>query len=207
MQELTLLAMKCPNCGAPLNIRPEIQTFACAYCGSSVQVHRGGGVVSLHLIKDVLEGVRQGTDRTAAELAIRRLSAEVELLEREKNQAAASREDFCCAWKEKPEQQQATRPRGPTVLMSGVLAAIFVALLGWSAKIPLAVVFPLALIALFGAMIWMSSALARETESALTKAQAELQKHLTRFDTAHRALEARIEVAQAKLAKNKLLVD
>jgi hypothetical protein len=66
--------------------------------------------------------------------------------------------------------------------------------------------FPAAVVAKLGTLLFLSSAFARETERALMKAKAELQLHLRPFDTAERELEARIDVAQAKLAKNRSLV-
>jgi len=58
--------------------------FACGYCGSSVQVERGQGTISLHVIKSALRDVQRGTDKTAAELAIRRLTDDLSALDRER---------------------------------------------------------------------------------------------------------------------------
>jgi hypothetical protein len=72
-----LLTLKCQNCGANLQIKPDTTQSACSYCGASQIVDRDGGIVSLRLVSDALQKVQVGTDRTAAELAIKRLNDEI----------------------------------------------------------------------------------------------------------------------------------
>ncbi len=79
----TLFSLSCPSCGAHLKVGDSVDTFACSYCGANVKVEHGGGIVSLHLLTDEVRGVRVGTDRTAAELAIVRLTKELATLEDE----------------------------------------------------------------------------------------------------------------------------
>ena len=71
--ELTSISLKCPGCGAALNVSPDMEQFSCGYCGSEQIVLRRGGTVALSLIGDAIAKVQAGTDRTAAELAIQRL--------------------------------------------------------------------------------------------------------------------------------------
>ena len=54
-----------------------METFACGYCGASQIVERHGGTVSLKLVNDAIQKVQQGTDKTAAELAIKRLTKDL----------------------------------------------------------------------------------------------------------------------------------
>jgi len=68
--------MKCASCAAPLEIKPEITEFVCAYCGSAQIVDRSGGTVTLTLVAETLGKVQQNTDRTASELALVRLRRE-----------------------------------------------------------------------------------------------------------------------------------
>ena len=70
--------MKCPHCGAALEITDELERFACSYCGAQQLVQRTGGIVALKLVGDAISRVQQGTDRTAAELAVRRLREDLE---------------------------------------------------------------------------------------------------------------------------------
>lgn len=74
---LSSITLKCANCGANLEVKAETQTFACGYCGASQMVERHGGTVSLHLLKESISKVQIGTDKTAAELAIRRIKEEM----------------------------------------------------------------------------------------------------------------------------------
>ena len=77
-----IIQMKCPGCGAGLEISKDHQDFACAYCGSSLHVIRSGGTVALSLV-DVVDQVRANTDRTASELALVRLADELQVIKSE----------------------------------------------------------------------------------------------------------------------------
>lgn len=77
------IAMKCASCGAGLQIAPDIDHFACGYCGASLSVVRQGGTVALRLVSDLIAKVQVGTDRTAAELALVRLPKEISERRRE----------------------------------------------------------------------------------------------------------------------------
>lgn len=63
-----------------------MSTFACGYCGASQMVARSGGTISLRLLTEGIAKVQAGTDKTAAELAIRRLKEEYISLENTYNQ-------------------------------------------------------------------------------------------------------------------------
>jgi hypothetical protein len=87
---MTLLRLACVSCGAPLEIGPELSTFACSYCGSQQRVERKGGVVALQKVETAIRAVQRGTDRTAAELALPRLRKELSELESEGKAAVAA---------------------------------------------------------------------------------------------------------------------
>lgn len=72
----SILHLKCINCGAGLEISPDMNQFACGYCGVGQLVERKGGTVALKHVTDAISKVQVGTDKTAAELAIRRLQDE-----------------------------------------------------------------------------------------------------------------------------------
>lgn len=78
---LMVIPMKCPSCGAGLQISQQMDSFACGYCGTSIRTVRQGGTVSL-LIEAVTK-VQIATDRTAAELALARLGKELDQLDKE----------------------------------------------------------------------------------------------------------------------------
>jgi hypothetical protein len=77
---LKVIAMKCPSCGATLQVRSDMGNFSCAYCGSALNVMRQGGTVSL--IAEAINKVQIGTDKTAAELALVRLKNELTEVDR-----------------------------------------------------------------------------------------------------------------------------
>lgn len=74
---LSVFNLKCASCNANLEIKPETTTFVCGFCGASQVVERHGGVISLKLLTDSISKVQAGTDKTAAELAIRRIKEEL----------------------------------------------------------------------------------------------------------------------------------
>lgn len=80
---MRILSMNCASCSAPIEIKPEVSQFVCAYCGASQMVDRSGGAVTLNLVTDAIHQVQRGTDRTAAELALVRLRKKLATLQRE----------------------------------------------------------------------------------------------------------------------------
>jgi predicted RNA-binding Zn-ribbon protein involved in translation (DUF1610 family) len=78
-----IVTLSCPFCGGNLQIAQDIDRFVCGYCGSEHIVRRGGGIVSLAPVVEGLRNVQTGVDKTAAELAIVRLSTEIDALEEE----------------------------------------------------------------------------------------------------------------------------
>lgn len=77
--------LTCPSCGAKLQVSNDLNRFACAHCGNEHVVNRNGGVVSLSPVVEELKGVRAGVDKTASELAIRRLKEEIADLHDQRN--------------------------------------------------------------------------------------------------------------------------
>lgn len=71
------ITLTCPNCGGRLEITNDVDRFACAYCGVEHLVRRGGGIVTLAPVLEGLRDVQAGVNRTASELAIRRLDGEI----------------------------------------------------------------------------------------------------------------------------------
>lgn len=71
------ITLTCPSCGGKLLITPEINRFACSHCGNEHIVQRGIGTISLKPIIEGIKDVQQGVDKTASELAIKRLEKEI----------------------------------------------------------------------------------------------------------------------------------
>lgn len=94
---MRIISLACKSCGAPLQIKEEMDQLACGHCGAQMYVERGGGAVSLQLV----EAIRTGAAHTAAELALVRLqkehaqsSSRVHQLEGIAQGMAQSRESF-----------------------------------------------------------------------------------------------------------------
>ena len=75
------ITLSCPNCGGKLNITNDLERFACGYCGMEQVVIRGGKVISLKPVVEKLTSIQGGVDKTASELAIKRLNDEIRSLE------------------------------------------------------------------------------------------------------------------------------
>jgi hypothetical protein len=75
------VALTCPNCGGQLQITPDIDRFACTHCGNEHLVKRGEGVIAIQPLAESMTGLRRATDRTAFEMAIRRLTKELAQLQ------------------------------------------------------------------------------------------------------------------------------
>src|SRR3990172_2505499 len=75
------VTLTCPSCGGSLQITNDIERFACAHCGTEHIVKRGGGVVSLTPVIERLAKVQIGVDKTASELAIKRLQEEIQAIQ------------------------------------------------------------------------------------------------------------------------------
>jgi predicted RNA-binding Zn-ribbon protein involved in translation (DUF1610 family) len=47
-------SLKCVNCGAALEVKQDIENFACGYCGVQQQVERSGGTIALSVSVNAL---------------------------------------------------------------------------------------------------------------------------------------------------------
>jgi len=78
------ITLTCPSCGGKLQVTQDIDRFACSFCGTEHIVRRSGGIVALTPVEETLIHVKTGVDKTASELAIRRLREEIQILEKER---------------------------------------------------------------------------------------------------------------------------
>ena len=79
------VSLTCPSCGAKLQITNDLEHFACGNCGNEYVVNRNGGVISVKPIIEKLRDVQTGVDKTASELAIKRLTGEINQLQQRIN--------------------------------------------------------------------------------------------------------------------------
>lgn len=81
------LTLTCPSCGSKLKLASQVHILVCAHCGNEHMVHRDGGAVYLApLVQDVKQ-IRVGVDKTAAELAVARLTKEIAVLDNQIEEA------------------------------------------------------------------------------------------------------------------------
>ena len=73
------IKLSCSNCGGGLDVYDDMDRFACGFCGAKMVVQRRGGAVVLALA-EAIHKVQIGTDETAAELALLRLTEEKQKL-------------------------------------------------------------------------------------------------------------------------------
>lgn len=119
---MKVVSLKCANCGAGLEIGPDIEQFACSYCGAQQVVERSGGIVSLRKIATTLNEVKQATDRTASELALKRLQAEAASIE-------ARRDAEISALRAADEKSNGRI--GLVLVVGAILSAVLVEKVGW----------------------------------------------------------------------------
>lgn len=79
------VSLTCPSCGGKLQVSTTIDRFACAYCGNEHIVKRGEGIIFLQPVVEGLQKVQSGVDKTASELAIKRLLEEIVALKAERD--------------------------------------------------------------------------------------------------------------------------
>ena len=89
---MAIIPMKCTSCGGSLEISSEMEHFSCGYCGTAMLVERKGGTIALKMVTDGLKAVQAGTDKTAAELALKRLESELFALRIAANEKKTSME-------------------------------------------------------------------------------------------------------------------
>jgi hypothetical protein len=85
------ITLSCPNCGGRLQITPDVERFACQFCGYEHIVRRSGGIVSLEPVMKMMGQLNNtigyvgagmnrlgfNTEKQAAEVTIKRLKEEI----------------------------------------------------------------------------------------------------------------------------------
>jgi Arc/MetJ family transcription regulator len=89
-------------------------------------VERGGGIVSLRLLNDTMRSVQRGTDKTAAELAIRRLTDELKGCDEEERRLAALRTESDKRWDEHFVNLRSRNRTVPVLIVGLIVLALLV---------------------------------------------------------------------------------
>ena len=79
--EVRVIKLSCVGCGSNLDISQSVNRLACGHCGTQQIVERSGGAIHLKGFAEAISKVQVGTDKTAAELAIVRLTRELETVQ------------------------------------------------------------------------------------------------------------------------------
>jgi hypothetical protein len=161
------VTLTCPSCGGKLEITNDIDRFACGHCGAEHIVRRSGGTVALAPVVAGLAKVQSGVDKTASELAIVRLTAEIKQLETKLGEM-------------KSEQNQTSGCLGCLGLSGAImiLATFSTALGGDSTSLSFLVVgLTVLAIAVIAARTQRPNPAQVEAEKALEDKRAELKRH------------------------------
>ena len=135
--ELKIIEMKCPSCGGSLEISSGMDRFACGYCGASLAAVRQGGTVSLGFVSDAIAKVQIGTDRTAAELSLRRLSEELLALKNERISQLEARREIEAQWAQRRKSIQNSGGFVPMLVAAfGIGTVVFAMVNAVAPKIP-----------------------------------------------------------------------
>ncbi|RIK35570.1 MAG: hypothetical protein DCC55_29900 [Chloroflexi bacterium] len=187
-QRSDFVTLACPSCGGTLQITKEIDRFACSYCGNEHLVRREGGLVYLAPIAEDIRHIRGGVDKTAAELAVARLTKEAAALEQTFTMLAEWDDD---EWLP-PSPLEKWAP-----VLTFVLPSLMTILLGLYPATPLATLACLGIPVSFFGCIALTLLLRKKRMRAIHKMRtAELSE-----------LEAMLGQKQQLLARNRLIVD
>jgi hypothetical protein len=80
MTEISRLT--CPACGGKAAVSNIEDRFTCEYCLTDFQIERKGGQVQVKPLVEAMKTLKGGVDRTASELAIKRLEIEIQILQK-----------------------------------------------------------------------------------------------------------------------------
>ena len=100
------VTLTCPTCGGKLQITPDIDRFACTHCGNEHIVKRSAGTVAIQPLADSLSGLQRATDRTAAELGLRRVNEDLTRIETRYSSATRALSEAQAALKQGRQRQK-----------------------------------------------------------------------------------------------------
>ena len=207
MTDLRLVTLKCPNCNGQLEIGPQIDSFACGYCGSNVQVQRGGNIISLHLLTQSMAAVQRGTDRTAAELAIRRLTEKIKVAGARLTAAQEQTRQAKQKWEKELKSVAPGDALLPTALTS-VIALILVNLaMGQIPKVPEALATGLAVVVATIIAVGMWKNIRRHQRVLIDEKRELSLREMTSLEVAEREAKEAFETLKSRLNAQRAIVD
>lgn len=180
------ITLSCPNCGGRLQITPDIERFACQYCGYEHIVRRSGGMVSLEPVMRMMGQINSNinmvgsgvyrlsgsAEKQASESAIVRLKQEIEEL---KQKIAQANHDSSTVWTITISMLFG----GGFCLFLGYVTAGYVRVIEVVGKVLGWIILPISVFLVFAAISTTSStnkSVAKLTETIRQK-QMELDRH------------------------------
>lgn len=94
----TINRLTCPACGGKLIVSNSNTHYECMYCGTQLQISQDMGQVSAQVFSQAAKSM----DRAAAEMAIKRLQADLEDLEMQRQPLLAEWERLKKSYRNKP---------------------------------------------------------------------------------------------------------
>lgn len=78
-KNINLISLKCSNCSANLELSDKLNRFICNYCGTEQLLVHGTDGYSFQRLEQKLENIEKVAEKSAAELALKRLREDLQL--------------------------------------------------------------------------------------------------------------------------------
>lgn len=179
-----LLTLTCPSCGSKLKVTEKVHLLVCANCGNEHMVHRDGGAIYLAPIAQDVRQIRVGVDKTAAELAVVRLTKEIAITNDEIGDA--KKQDY---------GQFVAKSKGEEFLLLGAIT-IGILVLGCLAAGQHAVVLVLVILLFSFAILHVSAGKKRQAKIDILR-NAEIQRLESILFTKKAALRKQHQIASS----------
>jgi len=121
--------LACPSCGGTLTIPDNVGRLACSYCGTELIAQRNEGVLTISPIVDALKRVQAGIDKTASELAMKRLREEIGELTSTRQRVSSEYENSSRAIATREAQIRAIRQKARKEALKGLIQFVCAILL------------------------------------------------------------------------------
>ena len=220
MEPVGAIVLKCPGCGARLEIFPELARFACGSCGCGLSVVRRGGTVALVREEAALTPANP-LDRATAELALQRLADELAARQRERDDHAKTLQYLRHHLNDDPGGFELRTLHGvwPTLWKSAVVAGIMqMAVLAVEREglplrdLALGILVPFGLGFAIRYLLNRRAAahnakVAKGRQEAIRLNQAEVQKRIQSVQREHDEAARQVAILVERIARNKAIAD
>ncbi len=77
---MEIIEMTCKNCGGKLTITKDSDQVICQHCGSEYLISFSENAISIKNLSEGIKGVQKSTDKTASELALKRIDNQLKTI-------------------------------------------------------------------------------------------------------------------------------